>query len=46
MNELGPVNLQEFLYICSFLIGGVLVSAFAFGDIANLVEELSQKDNK
>jgi len=41
MNELGPVNVEEFFYISAFLVGSIILSALMFGDIATLVDQIS-----
>ena len=46
MNEFGPVNEIEYVYLIFTLIGSALLNALLFGDVASLVAVLSKKENE
>ena len=44
MNELGPVNNIEILYVVVMLVGGIFMNNFVFSDIANQLSIINAKN--
>jgi len=44
MNELGPVNNDEYVFFIGFLLGSVILASIVFGNIAGLVQQISEGD--
>lgn len=45
INEMGPVNEEEFIFLVLTLISSSLLNALIFGDVASLLQGISQKDS-
>ena len=43
MNEIGPVNNVEILYVCVTLVGGIFMNSLVFSDIARLIAIVDSK---
>ena len=44
INEFGPVNEEEMAFLVITLIASSLLNALIFGDVATLIQVLSEKD--
>ena len=44
INEFGPVNEEEMVFLVITLIASSLLNALIFGDVATLIQVLSQKE--